>query len=234
MMLQYGIATAAIASLALESGDVLVGDVASVSVMRATAASMGAFVMAWQYLARGHLHSSQHSRIFLLTLSVAILWCLCQFLLLILLTDVSLRPTAGLVSTPDLPYNLHYPGLENGSFLGSSQFIRPSIGAWNRKISQYASFVEYSEPPYEAQGVSDTGLTLRAFLPFGTVQDPENLESCEGKASVLDSRVTCQVPHITNAFLVNDGYLRGIAYTVKEHAAACECHLWYRRQQQEL
>jgi hypothetical protein len=72
MMLQLGIVTATIASLALESRDVLIGDVASVSVMRATAPSTGAFVMTWQYLAHGHFQSTRHSRIFFLVLSALV------------------------------------------------------------------------------------------------------------------------------------------------------------------
>lgn len=201
MMLQLGVVTATVASLALESRQIVIGDVASVSVMRATASSAGAFIMAWQYLFRGQYRGARHSRIFLLAYATATLWCLSQFLVLILLIDVSTRSTAGLVSTTNLPYNLHYTDMENGSFIGSSQFIEPSAGAWYRKVSQYASFAEYSEPPYEADGVSDTGVTLRAFLPFRTAQDREKLKSYKGKAAVLDARVSCQVPQFKNATL---------------------------------
>lgn len=192
IMLQLGIVTATIASLALESEDVAIGDVASVSIVRATAASTGAFVMAWQYLSRGSFRSAWRSRSFLLILLAALLWCLSQFLLLIILTDVSLRPTAGHGSTVHLPFNLRYSVYPN-------RFIASSTGAWHRKISNYASFAEYSEPPYEADGVSDTGPTLRAFLPFATAQERENLESYKGFSTVLDARVTCQVPQIQNA-----------------------------------
>lgn len=206
MMLQLGVATATIASLALESGKVVIGDVASVSVMRATASSAGAFIMAWENLFRGKYRGARHSRIFLLVYSAATLWCLSQFLMLILLTDVSIRSTAGLVSTIDLPYSLHFIDMENRSFIGSSQFIEQSAGAWYRKLSQYASFAEYTEPSYEADGISDTGVTLRAFLPFRTAQERENLKSYKGKATVLDARVSCQVPQFRNATL---GYDRG-------------------------
>lgn len=218
MMLQLGIVTATLASLALESRDVVIGDVASVSAMRATATSTGVFVMAWQHLSRRSLRSARHSKGFFLIVSAALLWCLSQFLLLILLTDVSLRSTAGLVSTVHLPYNLHYNECTpDGNCVGSTQFvvypstefIYPSTGAWNRKVSKYTSFAEYSEPPYEADGVIDTGVTLRAFLPFGTAQSRESLESYKGKATVLDARVTCQVPQIKNATVNYDRKFRG-------------------------
>lgn len=213
MMLQLGIVAATIASLALESKDVFLGDVASVSVMRATAASTGAFIMAWQYLSHGPLKNPRYSRIFALIVSAVLLWCISQFLLLILLTDVSLRSTAGLVSAMNLSYNLdqdfdadqasvHYDAWFN-------KYRLPSTGAWNKKTYQYASFAEYSEPAYEADGVSDTGVTLRAFLPFGTAQEREKLESYKGKATLLDARVTCQVPQIKNATLSLEGRLQG-------------------------
>ncbi|KAL1858086.1 hypothetical protein Daus18300_010087 [Diaporthe australafricana] len=210
MMFQLGIVAATIASLALESGDVVVGDLASISTLRATTASTGAFVMAWQYLSHGSFRSAQHYKSFFLILSAALLWCLSQSFLLILLTDVSLRSTAGLVSTVELPYSLHYNESYADDFYSfSSRFIFPSTGAWNRKISNYASFAEYSEPPYEADGVSDTGVTLRAFLPFGTAQSRENLESYKGSSMVLDARVTCQVPHIQNATVDSTYRFRG-------------------------
>lgn len=211
MVLQLGIVTATLASLALESRDVMIGDVASVSTMRATATSTGAFVMAWQYISRGYYRSARHSRNIFLIVSATLLWCLSQFLLLIILTDVSLRSTAGLASSANLPFSLHYnfTGTKEGDGLIKTHFQDPSVGAWNRKVSKYASFAEYSEPPYEADGVSDTGITLRAFLPFGTAQDRENLETYKGNLTVLDARVTCQVPQIKNATVDSNRRARG-------------------------
>ncbi|KAK0744387.1 hypothetical protein B0T21DRAFT_88022 [Apiosordaria backusii] len=67
-------------------------------------------------------------------------------------------------------------------------------GTWTRKAGEYTTFAEYSEPPYEAEGVSDTGVTLRAFLPFQTAQERETLREYSRLTTVLDARVTCQVP----------------------------------------
>lgn len=177
--------------------------------MRATAASTGAILMAWQYLSHGPFQIARHSRTFVLIVSAALLWCLSQFLLLILLSDVSLRSTAGLATTMNLSYNLNYTNMERASDFGYNGCMLPFIGAWHKKICQYASFAEYSEPAYEADGVSDTGVTLRAFLPFGTGQDRENSESYKGKVTLLDARVTCQVPQIKNATLSPEGRFEG-------------------------
>lgn len=212
MMLQLGIVTATIASLTLESGDVLIGDIASISIMRATAASTGVFAMAWQYLSGGSFRSFRHLSSPLLIFSAALLWCLSQFLLLILLTDVSLRSTAGLAATVHLPYSLCYNLTYDDSLRSTfwlNNFLPGSAGGWHSHISDYASFAEYSEPPYMADGVSDTGVTLRAFLPFGTAQTRENLKSYNGKATVLDARVTCQVPQIQNATVDSMNRFRG-------------------------
>lgn len=214
MMLQLGIVTAALASLALESRDVVIGDVASVSAMRATATSTGAFVMAWQYLSGGSYRSARNPINILIIFFATSLWSLSQFFLLIILTDVSLRSTPGLASSTNLPYSLHYnltTDTDSGVAIYSiqSRFKNPSAGPWNRKVSNYASFAEYSEPPYEADGVIDTGVTLRAFLPFGTAQDRENLKSYKGNSTVLDARVTCQVPQIKNATVDSEFRFRG-------------------------
>jgi len=58
-------------------------------------------------------------------------------------------------------------------------------------------FAKYSEPPILQDNVSDTGLSLRAFLPLGT-QERRRISSYVGKALVMDSRVTCQRPIIEN------------------------------------
>lgn len=65
---------------------------------------------------------------------------------------------------------------------------------WSKKPSFYPTFAEYSEPPYEEEGMSDTGVTLRAFLPFVAAQDRHVIQKFVGRTTVLDSRVTCQVP----------------------------------------
>jgi len=62
----------------------------------------------------------------------------------------------------------------------------------------YPTSAEYSEQPFVAPGVSDTGLTLRAFLPFSSARLRENVWNYTGKAYVLDSWVMCQQPILYN------------------------------------
>jgi len=48
------------------------------------------------------------------------------------------------------------------------------------------------------QGVSDTGLTLRAFLPYADSSIRQSIHTYTGRTTVLDARVTCQTPRFDN------------------------------------
>ncbi|KAF3118464.1 Mitochondrial outer membrane protein iml2 [Orbilia oligospora] len=58
----------------------------------------------------------------------------------------------------------------------------------------WPAFAELSGPPLVQEGVSDTGKNVRAFLPFATVESRQNVRSYDGKAVLVDTRVTCQRP----------------------------------------
>jgi hypothetical protein len=60
-------------------------------------------------------------------------------------------------------------------------------------------------------GISDTGMTLRALLPIVSQETRSMLQSYKGQATVFDSRVTCIRPYLTiNSSIVaqisGDGY----------------------------
>jgi hypothetical protein len=65
---------------------------------------------------------------------------------------------------------------------------------WLRKPQLYPTFAEYWEPPYMVQGVSNAGLALRAFLFQAAATDRQSIQQYAGKTTILDARVTCQVP----------------------------------------
>ncbi|ROV99087.1 hypothetical protein VMCG_06646 [Cytospora schulzeri] len=214
--LQLGVAVAMLASLALESRDVLLNDLASVSIIRATAAATSVFTMLWHFFRRLWTARQAERRwtgILLLLLLTLLLWALNQFLLVILVSDVALRPTIGDTTRASVPYSLHYalPGTENvsdsqvyASNVLTSRAI-PNRGAWFTKPSAFTAFAEYSEPPFVADGVSDTGRTLRAFLPMRTADLRDNLKYYRGNATVLDARVTCQVPTLDKPSIAVSG-----------------------------
>src|SRR5436305_3317006 len=69
---------------------------------------------------------------------------------------------------------------------------------WSNKPPFYLMFAEYSELPTQNvdDGVSDTGMTLRAFLPFPEEQRRTLIRNYTGPATVFDSRVTCIQPTV--------------------------------------
>ena len=77
-----------------------------------------------------------------------------------------------------------------------------SYGAskWNVGVRQYPAFAEYADGKVKngSSGVSDTGLTLRAFLPIDGQGNRSSIHVYNGPATVVDSRVVCVRPNITN------------------------------------
>lgn len=70
---------------------------------------------------------------------------------------------------------------------------------WNVGVRQYPIFAEYAEPVLTngSSGISDTGLTLRAFLPIDSQGNRSSVHKYIGSATVVDSRVVCIQPNIT-------------------------------------
>ena len=79
---------------------------------------------------------------------------------------------------------------------------KTSLGAfkWNVGVRQYPAFAEYADGKVKngSSGVSDTGLTLRAFLPIDGQGNRSSIHVYNGPATVVDSRVVCVRPNITN------------------------------------
>ena len=61
-------------------------------------------------------------------------------------------------------------------------------------------FAEYAEGKVAngSSGVSDTGLTMRAFLPVSSDGNKSLIHTYRGPATVIDARVVCVRPNITN------------------------------------
>lgn len=71
---------------------------------------------------------------------------------------------------------------------------------WNVGVRQYPAFAEYTEPMVAdgSSGISDTGLTMRAFLPIDGQGNRSSIHVYKGPATVIDARVVCVRPNITN------------------------------------
>lgn len=67
-------------------------------------------------------------------------------------------------------------------------------------MRRYAAFAEDVEGPYDnaRDDISDTGPSQGAFLPFDDSDDVSTMHMYQGPVRVLDTRVVCVRPNITN------------------------------------
>jgi hypothetical protein len=111
----------------------------------------------------------------------------------VLFTDVNLGQIATRQNSSDVAFGLAYQP-ETISYAGGEPDLLYRYTAWQRKAPFYPAFAEYSEPPAAQEGTSDTGLTLRAILPYADPLVRQSVHSYTGRTTVLDARVTCQIP----------------------------------------
>ena len=123
-----------------------------------------------------------------------------QFSSTALLSDLRLGQLPGLPTHRNVAFDFKYM-MANGSL----DMIAPGVSivaageaayplqirtpTWSRNPPAYPVFAEYSEPVSSAKDVDDTGILLRAFIPFSDAESRENIRNYTGNAMVLDSRV---------------------------------------------
>jgi hypothetical protein len=188
---QAAMATAMLVALLLESrAGVRLNHLANMSPMRT--GTVGPWTLAG-FMMREVWHSARRYKRILnwtvLALVLLITTILLQFSSTLLLSDI--KP--GLLGSPEFEIQLK-PGF---SFRNIYQRITRDA-AWTTNPPSYPTFGEYSEPASTANGIADTGLLLRTFLPWPAAATREIIRSYAGKALVLDARVSCQAPDITN------------------------------------
>ncbi|KIY00717.1 uncharacterized protein Z520_03382 [Fonsecaea multimorphosa CBS 102226] len=186
-------ATAMLASLALEHTAVLLLNLASVSTTRN--ANGGPYMLVW-WLWKAFRFNPRRWGTILWPLLIAILastTALIQFTSFALLSDVDVVVSRASSQTKLLPTHFEYdqdgdiPVVTHGS-------------TWSQQLQSYVSFAEYHEPASQdlPDGVDDTGLTLRAFLPIVDQQTRSMVASWDGLATVLDARTVCIRPTLVD------------------------------------
>jgi hypothetical protein len=191
--LQAAIASAILASLLLESqSGIHLYQTASMSTMRTGSVSPWTFALCvleefWRSTAksRRNYHVYAMATCLLITTSVV------QFSSTLLLSDLELGPLKGIVVPskvrPSMLFRVDSP----------QRIARDS--AWTTDPPNYATFGEYHEQPSEtAEGIADTGILLRAFLPYAAAGSRQRLATYTGNALTIDARVACQAPSITD------------------------------------
>ncbi|KAH7086958.1 hypothetical protein FB567DRAFT_56031 [Paraphoma chrysanthemicola] len=192
---QSGIVCSMIASIVLEGPRVALPELVTVSMMRAAPPA--------PYTLFGHIYTGTRFASWLATSFAAVLTVttvLLQFTSTILLSDVS----TGLVTAHPTSYPITIPRVISsfGDF------------KWTVGVRQYPAFAEYADGKVKngSTGVSDTGLTIRGFLPIDGQGNRSSIHVFDGPATVVDSRVVCVRPNITNLgtrlapYLYNRGF----------------------------
>ena len=191
---QIGIGGAMLAALALERGEVLLQNAASLTMMRNGLGSGKILSLTKRQLRnRRAMKGSSFTIPFFMILETKIL-AFIQAITIILTSDIGLQPIPGYSKSSETAFGFTYITSNYTNVPQPYVYYRGT--SWLRKASVYPAFAEYSEPPFIEDGVSDTGLTLRAFLPYSSAQDRENTYEYNGRTTVLDSRVTCQLPNL--------------------------------------
>ena len=109
-----------------------------------------------------------------------------------LLSDLRPGLVPGNSQSTQLPFRL------NETYTDDSSEVDEYEELWSNKPPFYPVFAEYSElpTPYQDDSISDTGMTLRAFLPLASEQNRTLIRNYTGPATVFDSRTICMRPLI--------------------------------------
>ncbi|RFU23607.1 hypothetical protein B7463_g12729, partial [Scytalidium lignicola] len=192
---QLGVAGAILAALSLERFQVPLSQLASISIMRAGGGSGQLLFLSRKRFHR-HFFNSNEVGMSTPVLMATIILGLIQVISVVLVSDIGLSSIPGKSNSTELNIGFTYYNTEHSSVPQTEILTRGTT--WSRKPPFYPMFAEYSEPPFVLDGVDDTGLTLRAFLPFPTAQDRQTIRTYAGRTTVLDARVTCQVPILSS------------------------------------
>ncbi|KAJ9606152.1 hypothetical protein H2200_009113 [Cladophialophora chaetospira] len=205
-----GIATAMVASIALERRGVPFQDVAQVSIARFSNSGPDAF---WMSILFRKTFIELPLRILLLLLLLTTLAS--QFTSTILLSDLGpgtvISPSITSTNTSGFSYaNEEWDGNSEQVQNPNSPFFA-SPNYWTTDPTVFPAFAEYSEAGYSSDKTVDTGLTLRAFLPFGDASARQQVRDFQGMAPVFDTRVVCTRPQFTSlkADYMSRSWLRG-------------------------
>ncbi|KAH8882172.1 hypothetical protein GQ53DRAFT_847782 [Thozetella sp. PMI_491] len=175
-----------VASLALESFAVLFPHAASFSMMKACAGSATVLPLVQHQLSAAFKRRSKPTVLLcVLAVLLSIIYGITQFFSVLLISDTGLRSVRGIARLVNTTYGT----------TGAMNFTQLSDDVkWSRAPALYPAFAEYSEPAFVADDVMDTGVSLRAFLPFRDSASRQTIQSYAGTITVLDARVTCQRP----------------------------------------
>lgn len=200
---QAGFVVCMLASIALEMDAVCLLDVPAVSFARASS------IPPYMLLLRPSFGKMPYRRQVIWTGPVVLIpllyltTILLQFTSTVLVSDLGLGTLPGRQYEEDVFYDFEYqvePPVNStyGMLSMTDCPLQLRQSTWLQSPPAFPSFAEYKEKAPAAEGIDDTGVLLRAFVPFSQASKRESLRNYSGKAVVLDSRVSCQAPFLNN------------------------------------
>lgn len=203
--LSAGITASMLAAVVLESSWARLHAVAKISIMRATTPQprqlldLVPAILGPNWAMAGVRSVALSLATVLLVLTTMAL----QFSSTLLLSDIRLGQLPGIPSQRFVAYDFVYPkyqqmqefgpGVALGAMGSGSYPIQLRTPTWSRNPPAYPAFAEYSRPLPQVGAVDDTGVLLRAFLPFADANSRESVRNYSGDAMVLDARVSCWI-----------------------------------------
>ncbi|KAK6363284.1 Mitochondrial outer membrane protein iml2 [Orbilia blumenaviensis] len=187
--MQAALGLAMLAAVALEGYDVPLANTANVSLMRVNGGQLIPTLLdvCWPLSRFGP--PGVVIRTVLPILALLGTSTLVQFTSTVLLSDLYVDMIPGNPVHANLSIDWRFDGVGFRWAPTSSEVM------WGgNKPNFWPAFAELTGPPLEQEGVADTGMNVRAFLPYPTAESRQTLRSYDGKAVLMDTRVTCQRP----------------------------------------
>ncbi|KAF5612806.1 hypothetical protein F25303_14315 [Fusarium sp. NRRL 25303] len=207
---QAAICTSMLAAILLQNGAIPLPVAASVSIMRFN--NTGPWSLLGTMKAKWHRGSVS---IGLLTALLVFTTLSLQFTSTVLLSQVGIAsiPVASLI--PQTHYNIETNGYtynampsDAPSFLDLTPSRYPAFAEWSPDATTPQTTAQQKAfPPENSTGILDTGSVLRALLPINNDEERSRVTEYHRFATVLDTRVVCMRPKLTNVeFTMDDGY----------------------------
>ncbi|KAK6540878.1 Mitochondrial outer membrane protein iml2 [Orbilia ellipsospora] len=209
-----------LAALAIEKSYIPLPNLAAISIMRATnpGTSETIFKLIYPVLKNTPVLMKDLGVLSILTLTILLLIfsSVLGFTSTILLSDVVVQPILSRNIEAPVPVDFLWNGdvQEDGSDWPTPvsfgfHYIQPAYNYFMWSSSPPVTlppFAEYASEPLAIAGLSDTGSSIRAFLPFTNPDYRSGLKSYTGKSLVWDARVICQKPRVTDFKTSKDPY----------------------------
>lgn len=181
-------ATAMIASVIVERRGVSIQNVAQLPITRFT--SSGPLSLANVVIQDPVIQVTARAAIVFLILTTVALQFTSSFL------TADFQPHQIVSFTQEVPNAYKFGTNDSTPYTLSSLNYGLSNGYLEQRPHLSQSFAEYSEPPQIMDGLDDTGINIRAFLPMASQTRRELLFEFKGMSRVFDSRVVCIRPQI--------------------------------------